>query len=489
MKIKKLWIAALCIISISAIRICIADGDGWYKSLMDAADVDRTPPADGEALIWDDTAQLWEAGDVGTVSDTAYGASWNGTTTVAPSKNAVYDKIEAASGDVTAVGDCLTGACFEGTTGTNLTFKGATSGTTILKPTAIAGTTTITLPAETGTVCTTGSVCSGYQASGAVTSVTGTAPIVSSGGATPAISIPVATSSANGYLASTDWTTFNNKVATSRYINTTSPLSGGGDLSADRTIAIPQGNSTTDGYINATDWTTFNNKLNTTLASANIYVGNATNVTAAVAMSGDATMSNAGALAINDDSHSHTSTTLPATVTYLGTAIDETEMSLSDITTLNSNTTRHGFLPKLSGTATEFVNGAGSWATPAGSGMQYTDTRYKVVTFSRDVSLASGTQAITGVGFQGKAMELFMYKDGGFQASWGKTDGTTTSCGPIYLTAGTFTGGGSDISRWYDSGGSMTTVFTSFDADGFTLTHTKTTAPIGTANYIAIVYR
>jgi hypothetical protein len=46
---------------------------------------------------------------------------------------------------------------------------------------------------------------------GTVTSVTGTAPIVSSGGNTPAISIPAATSSVNGYLTSTDWTTFNNK--------------------------------------------------------------------------------------------------------------------------------------------------------------------------------------------------------------------------------------------------------------------------------------
>jgi hypothetical protein len=46
---------------------------------------------------------------------------------------------------------------------------------------------------------------------GGVSAVTGTAPIVSSGGATPAISIPVATTSANGYLASTDWNTFNNK--------------------------------------------------------------------------------------------------------------------------------------------------------------------------------------------------------------------------------------------------------------------------------------
>ena len=46
---------------------------------------------------------------------------------------------------------------------------------------------------------------------GTVTSVTGTAPIVSSGGVTPAISIPAATSSVNGYLTSTDWTTFNGK--------------------------------------------------------------------------------------------------------------------------------------------------------------------------------------------------------------------------------------------------------------------------------------
>ena len=47
--------------------------------------------------------------------------------------------------------------------------------------------------------------------SGTVTSVTGTSPVVSSGGANPAISMPAATTSVNGYLTSTDWTTFNNK--------------------------------------------------------------------------------------------------------------------------------------------------------------------------------------------------------------------------------------------------------------------------------------
>ena len=61
-----------------------------------------------------------------------------------------------------------------------------------------------------------------YQASGTyVTSVTGTSPIVSSGGTTPAISIPAATGSVDGYLTSTDWTTFNNKAnALSGTLNT-----------------------------------------------------------------------------------------------------------------------------------------------------------------------------------------------------------------------------------------------------------------------------
>jgi len=74
----------------------------------------------------------------------------------------------SGSGDVTAVGDCASGACFDGTTGTTLTFKNATSGTIAVTPVAGAlGTRTISLPAETGTVCTTGSICSGavtYQA-------------------------------------------------------------------------------------------------------------------------------------------------------------------------------------------------------------------------------------------------------------------------------------------------------------------------------------
>ena len=49
---------------------------------------------------------------------------------------------------------------------------------------------------------------------GFVTAVTGTAPVVSSGGATPAISMAAASGSVNGYLTSTDWNTFNGKAST-----------------------------------------------------------------------------------------------------------------------------------------------------------------------------------------------------------------------------------------------------------------------------------
>jgi hypothetical protein len=45
-------------------------------------------------------------------------------------------------------------------------------------------------------------------------------------------------------------------------ISTTSPLQGGGDLSANRTLSITQATSTVDGYLSSTDWNTFNNKQN-----------------------------------------------------------------------------------------------------------------------------------------------------------------------------------------------------------------------------------
>jgi hypothetical protein len=110
---------------------------------------------------------------------------------------------------------------------------------------------------------------------GTVTSVTGTAPVVSSGGATPAISMAAASSTVNGYLTSTDWTTFNSKGSgTVTSVSATSPVTSTGG--ATPTIAIPAATTSVSGYLTSTDWTTFNNKGSGTVTSVSGTTGRIT---------------------------------------------------------------------------------------------------------------------------------------------------------------------------------------------------------------------
>lgn len=44
----------------------------------------------------------------------------------------------------------------------------------------------------------------------------------------------------------------------------------------------------------------------------------------------------------------------------------EAQISFTDITTNNSSTTKHGYLKKLSNSATEYMDGTGNWSTPSG---------------------------------------------------------------------------------------------------------------------------
>ena len=146
---------------------------------------------------------------------------------------------------------------------------------------------------------------------GTVTAVTGTAPVVSSGGTAPDISMPAATTSVSGYLTSTDWNTFNGKApATSGtsilYGNgaggfsnvtigsgvsfTTGTLSATGSggtvtsvtgtapvvSSGGATPAISMAAATTsvNGYLTSTDWNTFNGKVTSvSVVSANGLAG------------------------------------------------------------------------------------------------------------------------------------------------------------------------------------------------------------------------
>jgi hypothetical protein len=76
------------------------------------------------------------------------------------------------------------------------------------------------------------------------------------------------------------------------------PISIGGTASAP-TVSIAQASGTTDGYLSSTDWTTFNNKQGTGLATANIWVGSAGGVATARAPSGDVSLDSAGAFTVN----------------------------------------------------------------------------------------------------------------------------------------------------------------------------------------------
>ena len=121
---------------------------------------------------------------------------------------------------------------------------------------------------------------------GTVTSVTGTSPVVSSGGTTPAISMPAATSSVSGYLTSTDWNTFNNKGSgTVTSVSATAPItSSGGDTP---NLAMPAATGSVNGYLTSTDWTTFNGKQATLVSGTNIKTIN----TNSILGSGDLTIS------------------------------------------------------------------------------------------------------------------------------------------------------------------------------------------------------
>lgn len=73
------------------------------------------------------------------------------------------------------------------------------------------------------------------------------------------------------------WTNDANYVVNTRAINTTSPLTGGGNLNADRTIAIPAATTSVNGYLTSTDWNTFNGK--STVIPAALTKTDDTNVT------------------------------------------------------------------------------------------------------------------------------------------------------------------------------------------------------------------
>ena len=130
----------------------------------------------------------------------------------------------------------------------------------------ISGGTGITYNSSTGAISYSGTV---YTDSSVRGLLSGTAPITYNS-STGAIGITQSSTSANGFLSSTDWNTFNGKQNALTLGNITEvnsnvfmfPDGGTGKTIGNFSIQMIQAGATYNGYLSSTDWTTFNNKQN-----------------------------------------------------------------------------------------------------------------------------------------------------------------------------------------------------------------------------------
>jgi len=140
------------------------------------------------------------------LSNTNYDTGWttNGNGTVTSVSGTGLVNGISLSGTVTSSGNLTLGGALSGIANNQLTNSSIT-----INGTAIALGGTVSTP------------------QGTVTSVTATSPVTSTGGTTPIISMPFATTSISGYLTNTDWNIFNNKLSTQVYPSAGIPNSTG----------------------------------------------------------------------------------------------------------------------------------------------------------------------------------------------------------------------------------------------------------------------
>ena len=153
------------------------------------------------------------------------------------------------------------------TTATNL--AGGVAGS--LPYQSATGTTTFLAPSTDGYIL---SLASGVptwiaNAVGTVTAVSASAPLSSTGGTTPNISMTQSNTSTNGWLSSTDWNTFNGKAASGANSDITSLSGITGAISTPNYIAFNTSYSTalTAGQLG---WDSTNNNLAIGMAGGNI---------------------------------------------------------------------------------------------------------------------------------------------------------------------------------------------------------------------------
>lgn len=240
------------------------------------------------------------------------------------------------------------------TSGTD--YAPATSGTSILYGDGSGGFSNVTIGSG---VSFAGGTLSATGSGGTVTSVTGTAPVVSSGGATPAISMAAATTSVNGYLTSTDWTTFNNKGSGS--VTSVSVVSANGFAG---TVAT----ATTTPAITLTTSVTGLLKGNGTAISAAVANTDYVPLSTVLTKTADYTITGTDTWIINNKSGSAMTLTFPAASSWTGRYITVKNMQAQLVNSASSNV-----VPIDSTTAgTAILLGVvGNWATLVSDGTNW----------------------------------------------------------------------------------------------------------------------
>jgi hypothetical protein len=177
---------------------------------------------------------------------------------------------------------------------------------------------------------------------GTVTTVTATAPVVSSGGTAPDISMPAASTSVSGYLTSTDWNTFNGKAPST---SGTSILYGNGSGGFSN-VTVGTGLSFTAG----------------TLAST------ATASTAPLTKTADFTVGVGETWFINNKSGSTCTVTLPSAATYTGRELTFKNMQAQTLVSASSNVV---LIDSTTAGTAILLAVVGNWATLVSDGTNW----------------------------------------------------------------------------------------------------------------------
>ena len=174
-----------------------------------------------------------------------------------------------------------------------------------IQPTTLTVDRTYTLPDASGTIALVGGSGIGTVTSVGLSSATsgvtiGSSPVTTSG--TITIAIATATTSQNGLLSSTDWTTFNSKGSgTVTSVAALTIGTSGTDLSSSVatgtttpviTLNVPTASATNRGALSSSDWTTFNSKASTASLANYLPLGGGTMTGAIVGTT--STFTNAG---------------------------------------------------------------------------------------------------------------------------------------------------------------------------------------------------